>query len=50
MSVRVAQTSFRPEMFGTVVDMPTPTVYVIETKSHGFVTIHDDEITEFFSE
>lgn len=48
MSVRVNANSMRPEMFGTVVDMPTKDVYVIETSAHGFVTVHDDEIREFF--
>jgi hypothetical protein len=47
MSVRIAVTPFLPEMIGTVVDMPNPDVYVIETKN-GFFTIHDSEIVEFF--
>lgn len=48
MSVRVKATVLFPELFGNVVDMPTPTVYIIDTR-YGFLTIHDDEIAEFFS-
>lgn len=47
MSVRVKIIN-RPEMFGNIVDMPTPTVYVIHNPTHGFVTVHDNEIVEFF--
>jgi hypothetical protein len=43
----VKATAIRPELFGTVVDMPTKTLYVVET-SHGFFTVQDAEITEFF--
>ncbi len=47
MSVRTLPTVMLPEMIGTVVDMPTPNVYVIQT-SKGFFTVHDTEIKEFF--
>ena len=49
MDVLVKATVLYPEMFGTVVDMPTPRVYVIQTRGHGYITVHDDEIAEFFS-
>jgi len=48
MAVMVKATPFRPEMFGTVVDMPTKELYLIKT-SHGVFTIHDAEIKEFFN-
>jgi hypothetical protein len=47
MSVRTFATVTLPEMFGTVVDMPTPTVYVVMT-SKGAFTFHADEIREIF--
>lgn len=48
MSVRIKATPFLPEMFGEIVDMPTPMVYVIHNAKNGFVTVHDVEIVEFF--
>lgn len=47
MSVRTFATVTLPEMFGTVVDMPTPDILVIETKN-GFFTIHAGEVREYF--
>lgn len=47
MSVRIKATTFLPEMFGTVVDMPTPKIYIVQTRN-GFFTVHDSEVIEFF--
>lgn len=47
MSVRTFATVTLPEMFGTIVDMPTPNLYVVMT-SKGAFTFHDSEIREFF--
>lgn len=48
MSVRAKATTMRPEMFGTVVDMPTPWCYIIETHDGNKFYVHDSEIVEFF--
>jgi hypothetical protein len=47
MDVIVNATPFRPEMFGEVVDMPTPQVMIVKT-SQGYFTIHADEVREYF--
>ncbi len=47
MSVILSATTFRPEMFGEVIDMPLPTVYVVKTNK-GVFTYHDSEIKHFF--
>lgn len=47
MSVRIKATAFLPEMFGLVVGMPKPDLYLVENR-HGVFTIHDEEIIEFF--
>ncbi len=47
MSVRTFATVTLPEMFGTVVDMPTPDVLIIQTKN-GYFTVHAIEIREYF--
>jgi hypothetical protein len=51
MSVRVAQTSFRPEFFADFVGFVSPNmpdVYMVRLSDGNVITIHDDEITEFF--
>ncbi len=47
MSVRTFPTIFLPEMFGIVIDMPTPDLYVVKT-SKGEYSFHADEIREIF--
>ncbi len=47
MSVRTLATVCLPEMFGTVVDMPTPELLIIATAS-GYFTVHADEVREYF--
>jgi hypothetical protein len=47
MSVRIKATVMLPEMFGNVVDMPTPEILIIENKN-GFFTVHADEVVEYF--
>jgi hypothetical protein len=48
MTVAAAGTAIRPMITGEVVDMPTPTVYVVlDNKSGAAFTVHDDEILRF---
>jgi hypothetical protein len=51
MSIRIAASATRYEMFGTIVGFVSPSmpdVYKVEISGGNVITIHDDEITEFF--
>lgn len=48
MTVSVAGTVLRPAVIGEVVDMPTPTLYVVKDDRTGqYVTVQDNEIFWF---
>lgn len=47
MAVHAKATATRGVIIGDVIDMPTPTVYIVQT-AHGAFYVHDDEIVEFF--
>lgn len=47
MAVLAKATAMRGVIIGDVIDMPTPTVYIVRT-AHGTFYVHDDEVSEFF--
>ena len=50
MTVSVAGTALRPAIIGEVVDMPTPTVYLVrDDRTAQVFTVHDNEIFWFGS-
>lgn len=47
MAVHAKATATRGAIIGDVIDMPTATVYIVQTANGAFY-VHDHEIVEFF--